>query len=50
MITYKLLTEQQGKFVATGKTLECEFEHTQEIIEALQVEHGCCCALEAISE
>ena len=47
---YNILTEQDGKFVATGKTVECEFERTQEIIDALQLERGCCCALEAVSE
>ena len=33
-----------------AKQSECEFEQTQEIIDALQLEHGCCCALEAVSE
>jgi len=47
---YKILTEQNGKFVATGETVECQFEQTQEIIDALQLERGCCCALEAVSE
>ena len=47
---YNILTEQDGKFVATGETVECEFEQTQEIIDALQLEYGCCCALEAVSE
>ena len=47
---YKILTEQDGKFVATGETVECEFEETQEVIEDLQAEHGCCCALELVSE
>ena len=47
---YNILTEQDGKFVATGETVECEFEETQEVIEDLQAEHGCCCALELVSE
>jgi len=47
---YNILTEQDGKFVATGETVECEFEETQEVIEDLQTETGCCCALEAVSE
>jgi len=47
---YNILTEQDGKFVATGETVECEFEETQGIIEALQAKHGCSCALEAVSE
>ena len=46
---YKILIEQNGKFVDLGETIECEFEQTQEIIDALQLEHGCCCALEAVS-
>jgi len=47
---YKILVEQDGKFVATGKTVECEFEETQAVIDELQAERGCCCALEAVSE
>jgi len=47
---YNILTEQDGKFVATGETVECEFEETQEVIDELQVEHDCCCALELVSE
>lgn len=47
---YKILVEQNGKFVATGETVECEFEETQEVIEDLQAERGCCCALEAVGE
>lgn len=47
---YKILTEQAGKFVANGETVECEFEETQDVIDDLQIEHGCCCALEAVSE
>ena len=47
---YKILTEQDGKFVATGETVECEFEETQEVIDELRAERGCCCALEAVSE
>ncbi len=47
---YNILTEQDGKFVATGETVECELEETQEVIEDLQAEHGCCCALELVSE
>ena len=34
-----------GKFIDLGETIECEFEQTQEIIDALQLEHGCCCDL-----
>ena len=47
---YNILTEQDGKFVDSGETVECEFEETQEVIDELQLEHGCCCALEAVSE
>jgi len=47
---YNIMTEQDGKFVATGETVECEFEETQEVVDELQVEHGRCCALEAVSE
>jgi hypothetical protein len=47
---YNILTEQNGKFVDSGETVECEFEETKEIIDALQLERGCCCALEAVSE
>jgi hypothetical protein len=47
---YKILVEQAGIFVPTGETIECGFEQTQEIIDALQLERGCCCALEAASE
>ena len=47
---YNILTEQNGKFVATGETVECEFEETQDVIDELQAENGCCCALEAVSE
>lgn len=47
---YNILVEQNGKFVATGETVECEFEETQRVIDELQSEHGCCCALEAVSE
>jgi len=47
---YNILVEQDGKFVASGETVECEFEETQEVIEDLQAEHGCCCALELVSE
>ena len=47
---YKILVEQDGKFVATGETVECEFEETQRVIDELQAGHGCCCALEAVSE
>ena len=47
---YKILVEQNGKFVATGETVECEFEETQDFIDELQLEHGCCCALELVSE
>ena len=47
---YKILVEQDGKFVATGETVECEFEETQAVIDELQLEYGCCCALEAASE
>ena len=47
---YNILTEQDGKFVDSGETVECGFEETQEVIDALQLEHGCCCALELVSE
>ena len=47
---YNILTEQDGKFVAMGETVECEFEETQAVIDKLQLEHGCCCALELVSE
>ena len=47
---YNILTEQDGKFVATGETVDCEFEETQAVIDELQLERGCCCALEAVSE
>ena len=47
---YNILTEQDGKFVATGETVDCEFEETQEVIDKLQLERGGCCALEAVSE
>ena len=47
---YKILAEQNGKFVDAGETVECTFEETQAITEALQSERGCCCALEAVSE
>ena len=47
---YNILVEKNGKFVKTGKTVECTFEETQAVIDKLQLEHGCCCALEAVSE
>jgi hypothetical protein len=47
---YNILTEQDGNFVATGETVECEFEETQDVIDELQAENGCCCALEAVNE
>ena len=47
---YNILVEKKGKFVATGETVECEFEETQEVIDELRAERGCCCALEAVSE
>ncbi|WP_438979614.1 hypothetical protein [Polynucleobacter sp.] len=47
---YNILVEKKGKFVATGETVECALEETQNIIDELQAEHGCCCALEAVSE
>ena len=47
---YNILTEQDGKFVDSGETVECEFEETQAVIDELQAEHGCCCALEAVIE
>ena len=47
---YNILTEQNGKFVDSGETVECEFEETQAVIDELQLENGCCCALEAVSE
>ena len=47
---YKIMIEQKGQFVETGKTVECTFEETQAVIDELQAENGCCCALEAVSE
>ena len=47
---YKILVEQAGIFVPTGETVECEFEETQEVIDELRAERGCCCALEAVNE
>jgi len=47
---YNILVEKKGKFVKTGKTVECTFEETQEVIDKLRLEHGCCCALELVSE
>ena len=47
---YNILTEQDGKFVDSGETVECEFEETQEVIDELQAERGGCCALELVSE
>lgn len=47
---YKILVEQKGEFVETGETVECTFEETQAITEALQSEQGCCVALELVSE
>ena len=47
---YKILVEQDGKFIDSGETVECEFEQTQTIVDGLQSEHGCCCALELVSE
>ena len=47
---YKIMIEQKGQFVETGETVECTFEETQGVIDELQLEHGCCCALEAVSE
>ena len=47
---YKILVEQAGKFVPTGETVDCEFEETQAVIDELQLERGCCCALEAVNE
>ena len=49
-MSYNILVEQNGKFVATGETVECAFEETQDVIDELQAENGCCCALEAVSE
>ena len=47
---YKILVEQAGIFVATGETVDCEFEETQRVIDELQLERGCCYALEAVNE
>jgi len=47
---YKIMIEQKGQFVETGETVECTFEETQAVIDELQAERGCCCALEAVSE
>ena len=47
---YKILAEQNGEFVDSGETVECEFEETQAVIGELQLEQGCCVALELVSE
>lgn len=47
---HKILVEQDGKFIDSGETVECEFEQTQTIVDGLQSEHRCCCALESVSE
>ena len=47
---YNILIEQNGKFVDSGETVECEFEEVQDVIDELQAENGCCCALEAVNE
>ena len=47
---YNILIEQDGEFVHTGETAECTLDESQAIINALQAERGCCCALEAVSE
>jgi hypothetical protein len=47
---YKILVEQNGQFVDAGETVECTFEESQAVIEQLQVEYNCCCALELVSE
>ena len=47
---YNILVEQNGKFVTTGETVDCEFEETQAVIDELQAERGCCYALEAVNE
>jgi len=47
---YNILVEQDGKFVDSGETVECEFEETQAVIDELRAERGCCCALELVSE
>ena len=47
---YKILVEQDGEFVTTGETVECTFEETQSVIDELQLEQGCCVALELVSE
>ena len=46
---YNILVEQNGKFVATGETVECEFEQAQTIVDNLQAEHGGCYALEQVN-
>ena len=47
---YNILVEKNGKFVDSGETVECGFEETHVVIDALQAERGCCCALEAVNE
>ena len=47
---YKILVEQKGQFVDAGETVECTFEETQSVIDELQLEQGCCVALELVSE
>ena len=47
---YNILVEQNGKFVDSGETVECEFEETQDVINELQAERGGCCALGAVGE
>lgn len=46
---YKILAEQDGEFIPTGETVDCEFEQTQTIVDNLQAEHGYCCALEQVN-
>lgn len=47
---YNILIEQKGEFVKTGETVECTFDESQDLLETLQAEHGCCVALEAVIE
>jgi hypothetical protein len=46
---YNILIEQDGIFVPTGETVDCEFEQTQTIVDNLQAERGYCYALEQVN-
>ena len=47
---YKILIEQNGSLLFWAKQSNVSLKQTKEIIDALQLEHGCCCALETVSE